>query len=89
MGGKGPSACNWFPKPLRPRSRRSQYREMPDTPSYEYSVPVNQAFGIVAAQIGGTVAEAIPLVKDRASELGVTLEQIADAIIDGTVVFDI
>ncbi len=62
---------------------------MSDTPSYEYGVRVNQAFGIVAAQIAGDVAEAIPLVKDRASELGWTLEQIADAIIEGTVVFDI
>lgn len=53
----------------------------------EYSVGVNQAIGIVREQIHGTIPEAVALMEERAAVSGQTLEQIAAAVIDGTIRF--
>jgi len=53
----------------------------------EYSVSVNQAIGMVREQIHGTTPEAVALMEERAAVSGQTLEQIAAAVIDGTIRF--
>jgi hypothetical protein len=53
----------------------------------EYSVSVNQAIGMVREQIHGTIPEAVALMEERAAVSGQTLEQIANAVIDGTIRF--
>jgi hypothetical protein len=61
---------------------------MTNGPDRDYSVRVNQAIGIVVEQICGTFPEAIALIEERASTSGQTLDQIADAVIDGRIRFD-
>lgn len=61
---------------------------MTNGPEKEYSVRVNQAIGMVREQIRGTIPEAIALIEERAALSGQTLDQIADAVIDGSIWFD-
>jgi hypothetical protein len=49
---------------------------------------VNQAIGMVAEQIRGTIPEAMALIEERAAASGQTLDQIADAVIDRSIRFD-
>ncbi len=53
----------------------------------EYSDCVNQAIGMVAEQIGGSIAEAIALIEERATASGQALELIADAAIHRSIRF--
>jgi len=48
---------------------------------------VNQAIGMVAEQIGGSIIEAIALIEERAAASGQALEQIADAVIHRSIRF--
>jgi hypothetical protein len=61
---------------------------MTDGADRERSLRLNQAIGIIREQIRGTKPEAIGLIEERASASGQTLDQIADAIIDGSIRFD-
>ena len=54
----------------------------------EYSDCVNQAIGMIAEQIGGSIPEAIALIEERATATGRALEQIADAVINRSIRFD-
>ncbi|MGO9876812.1 MAG: hypothetical protein ACLPVY_23805 [Acidimicrobiia bacterium] len=48
---------------------------------------MNQAIGMVAEQIGGSIAEAIALIEERATASGQALELIADAAIHRSIRF--
>ena len=61
---------------------------MTDGPEREYSVRVNQAIGMVREQTHGSIPDAIALIEERAAVSGQTLDQIADAVIDGSIWFD-
>ena len=60
---------------------------MTNGPGREYSDCVNQAIGIIAEQIGGSIPEAIALIEEQATATGQALEQIADAVIHRSIRF--
>ena len=61
---------------------------MGHVPDGQLDSRVHQASGMVAAQLACTIAEALALMKIRAEEAAVTLEQIAIAVLDRAVRFD-
>jgi AmiR/NasT family two-component response regulator len=54
-----------------------------------YSPEINQAAGMVSVQAMTTIAEAIQLMRSRAAKSDVTLEEVARAVIDRTIRFDV
>jgi AmiR/NasT family two-component response regulator len=54
-----------------------------DYPNY-----VQQAAGIVSVQVNCYVEDALALMRERAEESRVTVEEIAAAVVDGSIRFD-
>jgi hypothetical protein len=54
----------------------------------DHSKDANQAVRIVRAQAGGTTEEAFVLMHERATMSHTTMEQVIDAVVDGSIRFD-
>ena len=54
----------------------------------QYATRVHQACGIVAERKGETVDEAAVLIAARAAATGMSVDQVAAAVIDGRIRFD-
>ena len=61
---------------------------MVDIPEWQLSPTVHQATGMVSAQLGCAITEARARLTIRADAVGVTLEQMALDVLDGSVRFD-
>ena len=55
---------------------------------FENTARVSQAVGMVSVQVGCGVDRALDLMRDRAEESQITMDELARAVIDGSLRFD-
>lgn len=58
------------------------------SPPFRYTARVSRAAGMIAMQVGCDVEQALDLIYERAEASRVTVDELATAVIDGSVRFD-
>ena len=67
---------------------RLDYQQMGNGSPFQHSATVDQASGMVSVQAGCTPAQALDLMRDRATVEGQSLNEIAAAVLDRTMRFN-